>query len=209
MAALSRTPTFFSWASAVRSLTLGGRERERESRSWVPFECSQGTYLNCFTLSVSVTYCTSDRLLVRSFRHFSFFLRQSFSAETRDFSSPPSVACLLLRVALLARSYIPTPSVFKRCLNCSVRSESHAAYLPRPLRLRLARSHADATLSCCLMSLCERNSSVSLTCFHLHMLPLLVFWLPSMPAHTDSKEKFCSLPFQYHSFYPVPTLWGD
>lgn len=167
----------------------------------VLFECSQGTYLNCFTLSVSVTYCTPTVFwsTVSAFYCRSSPLKRGIFLHYCQFVAPASCAA-----CMVVHSYTFS---FKG-VQIVLFSESHTAHLTPPLRLRLDRSHTDVTLSCCLMSLCERNSSVSLTCFHLHMLPLLFFWLPSMPAHTDLKEKFCSLPFLYHSFHPARILLG-
>lgn len=169
MSVLARTPMWFPSSLECRLLARSrwGRESERVGLGSV---WTFTRHLSELLYSVSLCYALHvDRLLVRSFCLF----RQELTAGLKrgiflyccQFVAPAScAACVVVHSYTLS---------FKG-VYIVLFSESHTAHLTRPLRLRLARSHTDATLSCCLMSLCGRKSSVSLTCFHLHMLPLLL-----------------------------------
>lgn len=177
---------FFSWASAPRSVHVVHAFGEKEL-VLVLFECSQGTYLNCFTRSLpadspSVSLCHVlhiDPPLLHSFclHGRSSPLKRGIILHYCQFVAPASSAA---RIGL--HSWILQ---CKRCLQlfCSLK----------------ATLHVGCVLSDRLMCLCEAVWEKHICLWPVFISPEaltpLFYCLPSVPAHTALRKKVCSVPF--------------
>lgn len=177
---------FFSWASAPRSVHVVHAFGEKEL-VLVLFECSQGTYLNCFTLflpadspSVSLCYVLHiDPPLLHSFclRGRSSPLKRGIILHYRQFVAPASGA------ARIGCTFLDLQC--KRCLQlfCSLK----------------ATLHVGCVLPDRLMSLWSRLRETHLSLWPVFISPEaptpLFYCLPSVPAHTALRKKVCSVPF--------------